>query len=122
VQQDLAVHAADGTLICIAALVEAVGFADTTAAREHAAARNAYMRAMREALAAERKISLPELAAMSPKGAPYTPPPATVIRPIFTAARGNLALTPVVEREEEDDAFDQKIRRGLRLVTEQREG
>jgi hypothetical protein len=121
VQQDLAVHAANGTLICIAPLVEAVGFDSTTAAREHAAARNAYMRATRERLAAERKMTLHELAALSPKGAPYTPPEATVIRPVFTAARGNLALKPVAEREEEDDAFDLHFRRGLRLVTEQKE-
>ena len=63
--QDVAVHAQDGTLICVAQLVEAVGFADTKAAREHAQARNAWRRAIREQLAAEKKMSLAELVALS---------------------------------------------------------
>lgn len=120
VQQDLAVHAQDGTLLCIAQLIEAVGFADTNAAREHAAARNAYLRATRERLAAERKMTLTQLVALQPKADAYEPPETTIIRPIFTAAtRGNLAVKPAAQSEADEDDFDMNFAKGLRLVREQ---
>ena len=121
VQQDLAVYAQDGTLICVAELIEAVGFSDTNAAREHAQARNAYLRATKERLAAERKMSLAELVALQPKADGYEPPETKIIRPMFTPqARGNLAMKPV-EHAEADDDFDEKFARGLRLVREDAE-
>jgi transposase InsO family protein len=122
VHQDLAVHAQDGTLICVAELIEAVGFADTAAAREHAAARNAYLRATRERLAAERKMSLAQLVALQPQAEAYEPPEPTIVRPIFAGAtRGNLALKPMAEAEADADAFDASFAKGLRLVRTQRE-
>jgi hypothetical protein len=117
----LAVYAQDGTLICVAELIEAVGFSDTNAAREHAQARNAYLRATKERLAAERKMSLAELVALQPKADGYEPPETKIIRPMFTPqARGNLAMKPV-EHAEADDDFDEKFARGLRLVREDAE-
>ncbi len=116
VQQDLAVYAQDGTLICVAELLEAVGFADTNAAREHAQARKAYLRATKERLEAERKMSLAELVALQPQAESYAPPETKIIRPMFTpASRGNLAMKPAVQAEADDD-FDEKFARGLRLV------
>jgi hypothetical protein len=114
VHQDLAVYARDKRLICVARLIEAVGFADTEAAREHANARNAYLRATRERLAAERRMTLPELAQLSPPVAPYTPPETKVVR-LVTA--GNTALQPVAEDESETLQFYRDMDRGLRLVT-----
>lgn len=111
--QDVAVHAQDGTLICVAQLVEAVGFADTKAAREHAQARNAWRRAIREQLAAEKKMSLAELVALQPKAEAYEPPETKVIRPIF---HGNLAMKPALQVEAEEDDFDMNFAKGLRLV------
>ncbi len=116
VQQDLTVHRQDGTLICVAELIEAVGFADVTAARAHAAARNAYLRATRERLEAERKMSLAQLAALQPKGADYTPPEARVVRPMFGQSKGNLALKPQAESTADEEAFDLNFFRGLRIV------
>jgi hypothetical protein len=110
---DLAVYAVDGTLICIAELVEAVGFADTNAAREHAAARNAYLRATRERLAAERKMTLPELLALQPAVDAYEPPDAKIVRPLFA---GNTALKPARDAQAEIDQFEENFARGLRLV------
>jgi transposase InsO family protein len=115
---DLPVYAQDGTLICVAKLVEAAGFADTTAAREHAAARNAYLRATRERLEAERKMSLRDLVALQPKVESYEPPESKVIRPLFA---GNLALKPAAQAQAEDDEFDLNFAKGLRLVRDERQ-
>ncbi len=117
VHADMAVYALDGTLICAARLVEAAGFADTNAAREHAAARNAFLRATRERLAAEKKMSLQDLVAMLPKTDVPEPPETKIIRPIFA---GNLALKPAAERAEEEDNFDRNFAAGLRLVSKTR--
>ena len=117
VQQDLAVYMQDGTLLCIAELIEAVGFNDTNAAREHAQARKAYLRATRERLEAERKMTLADLVALQPKAERYEPPEPKIVRPIFTpAVHGNLAMKPQAEREIEADAFYETLGRGLRLV------
>lgn len=121
VHQDLAVYAQDGRLLCIAQLVEAVGFADTTAAREHAAARNAYLRATKEQLAAQRKMSLAELVALQGRaeGQPTTPIPAPkIVRPIFD---GNAARKTTLAAEEEQDVIYENLARGLRLVRPARE-
>ena len=119
VQADLPVYRRDGSLICTALLVEAAGFADTTAAREHAQARNAYMKATREQLAAEKKMSLAQLVALQPKPAAYEPPQAKVLRPLATL--GNLAVKPANQTETDDDDFDTNFAKGLRLVRDTRE-
>ena len=120
VHADLAVYAQDGTLICVAQLQEAAGFADTNAAREHAAARNTYLRATRERLDAERKMSLQELVALQPKTTVYEPPETKIVRPIFA---GNLALKPAmqIQADEEDETFDLHLAKGLRIVRSQQE-
>jgi hypothetical protein len=112
VHADLAVFAKDGTLICVAELQEAAGFADTNAAREHAANRNAFQRATRERLAALNKMSLQDLVALQPKATEYEPPERKIVRPIFA---GNLALKARAEAEEEDEAFHADLAKGLRL-------
>lgn len=110
---DLAVYAQDGTLICVAELLEAAGFADTAAAREHAAKRNQWQRANREMLEAERAMSLAELVRLQVKSAEPELPEAKIIRPIF---HGNLAMKPAPVREADEDEFDTNFARGLRLV------
>ena len=117
VHADLAVYAQDGTLICVAQLQEAAGFADTNAAREHAANRNAYLRATRERLEAERKMSLRDLVALQPKTTEYEPPETKIVRPMFS---GNLALKAPVE-DVEDEAFDADFAKGLRIVRSRQE-
>ncbi|MFP5249262.1 MAG: transposase domain-containing protein [Acidobacteriota bacterium] len=112
VQADMPVYRRDGVLICTAELVEAAGFADVQAAREHSKARNAFLRANREMLAAERKMSLAELIALQPKIAEAAPERAParapeIMRP--AAFRGNLARQT---QPEDDDDFDFQLARG----------
>ncbi|WP_297492491.1 transposase domain-containing protein [Acidocella sp.] len=122
VHQSVAVYRRDGALLCMAELLEAVGFADVTAAREHGQARKAWLRATKERLEAERKMSLAQLVALQPQAEAHEPPETKVVRPIFAAAtRGNLALKPAAQIEDEDDDFDAKFARGLRLVRDARE-
>lgn len=91
VQADLAVYRTDGSLLGIAKCLEAVGFDDIDAAREHARARKAWMRGQKIALEAERKLSARDVAAMLPApAAPAAPPERKVIRPTF----GATALQP----------------------------
>jgi transposase InsO family protein len=110
---DLAVYAQDGTLICVAELLEAAGFADTNAAREHAAKRNQWQRANREMLEAERAMSLAELVRLQVKSTEPEKPEAKIIRPMFN---GNLAMKPAPMPEADEDAFDANFAKGLRLV------
>jgi transposase InsO family protein len=74
----------DGRYIGSAPCVQAAGFNDTQAAREHARSRKHWMRAQRDALAAERRMSAIEVAAKLPATpAPAAPPQSKVVRPVF---------------------------------------
>lgn len=108
VQQDLGVFRLDGSLICIAQLWEAVGFADTTAAREHAQARNKYLRALRDQRDAERTMGLDQVADLLGSGGDAAPARAKPRK----LANGNLAL----KADEPEDDFDEQFAAGLRLV------
>jgi hypothetical protein len=119
VHQDLGVYAADGTLICLAQLIETTGFADTEAARTHNQARNAFLRATKERMEAERVLSLRELVALQPKTEALEPPEPKIIRPMF----GNLAVKmaeDAEDAEEETEIFYENFARGLRLVPDAR--
>ncbi|WP_235872975.1 transposase domain-containing protein [Pseudoxanthomonas winnipegensis] len=72
-----------GQAECIAA----VGFADTSAAREHARAKKQYRRAARQQLDAERRMDIAQVADQLPTEAPADLPPAGVIAPMFGRAR-----------------------------------
>lgn len=79
------VYRLDGSYLAFADCVEAAGFSDTQAAREHNRARNAWMRAQRESLAALRKMGVEEVAAMIPAMTPAPAVEAKVVRPLFAA-------------------------------------
>lgn len=102
-QSELAVYRGDGSFLGSAECVEAAGFDDADAAREHARKRKAWMRGQKMMLEAERKLSPQQIAAMLPQ--PETPvtPERKVIRPTF----GNTALKPreqVLPEQSEDEA------------------
>ncbi|KZL19052.1 transposase domain-containing protein [Pseudovibrio sp. Ad37] len=61
------VYRLDGSFVCAAECIEAVGFNDTNAAREHARKRNAYMKAMRETQRLEVSMGIDEVANLLPK-------------------------------------------------------
>ena len=73
----------DGRYLGRAACVEAAGFADQDAAREHARARREYVRAIKAQAKAEQKLTAADVAALIP--APELPPaPASqVVQPLF---------------------------------------
>ena len=118
---DVHVYRLDGSYLCSASVIEAVGFADTDAARAHSQARAKWMRSQKDMLEAERVIGIDQVAAMLPQvdQAP-APEPTTIVRPIF----GNTALAaqPIEETEIEDDRPMAGIRNFLRVVGAQENG
>lgn len=112
---DLPVYRRDGTLICVAQLQEDTGFADTDAARKHARARNDYLRAAKQQLAAERRLTPRELVALMPRIPDMMPEPKTILamKPVWD----NVAVK-IANEDEAETAFFENLRRGLRLVQE----
>ncbi len=81
----LHIYRQDGAYICFAECIEAAGFNDVTAAREHSKARRAFLKASREMLDAERRLNPEQLADMIP-AQPSEPMTASkVVKPIFDA-------------------------------------
>jgi transposase InsO family protein len=115
-KQDLAIFLQDGTYLCDAKLIEAVGFNDTDAARAHAQNRGAFLKATKAALSAERKMGLAEVTALTAraeKAEGDQMPEPKVLRPVF----GNLALRPKPAVEPglsaEVSDFDEKYLRAM---------
>ncbi|MGH7057911.1 MAG: transposase domain-containing protein, partial [Acetobacteraceae bacterium] len=109
--EHLPVYRPDGRLICMAEIVEAAGFDDYEAAKRHQKARNAFLKATEARLAAERKMSIEELAAYywraERKGAETREPRkrkavAKVIAPLFG----------VPKYPKEIKNFDELLRKG----------
>jgi hypothetical protein len=94
----------DGRFVAEAPCVQAAGFNDTAAAREHARNRKVWMRAAREQLGAERRMSAIEAAGKLPAPpAPAAKPESKVVRPVF----GRKA------RHEEDVDVDNALARAI---------
>ncbi len=117
---DIHVYRLDGAYLVAAPVIEAVGFADTAAARDHARARKSWLKAQKELLKSEKRLSIDELAAMLPAVQDVGPAPEPkVIRPTF----GNLAVAarPANDTDYDQDEVMESFGRGLRalrLVTE----
>ena len=110
---DLPVYRRDGTLICIARLQEAAGFADTAAAREHAKARNAYIRATREQLAAEKKLTPKDVVKLMGKSGEVMPEPKKIAAraPVIDNLARDIANEDAAENE-----FFESLRASLKIV------
>lgn len=112
----------DGSYLCSAPVIEAVGFADVDAARRHANARSKWMRGQKDMLEAERVIGIDQVAAMMPSVDDTPPPEATVVRAMFgpagTALAARLAAEPEIDPDfnEREDRARAGIRNFLRLV------
>ena len=98
-QQPLHVYRLDGAYLGAAPVIEAVGFADADAARAHNRARNAWRRAQREQLDAERQMTIEQVAALLPLAEEPPPPPAAKV---VRLVRGNTALQPIATTDEEE--------------------
>lgn len=104
----------DGRFICEAECIDAVGFGDTQAAREHARARKTYVKGHKLAATAQQRMTAIEAADYLP--APEIPPtPDSKISEIFTPlTNGNAALNRVKHAvntvdddiDEDRDAFE----------------
>ena len=120
-QEPLHVYRADGGYLGAAECVAAVGFDNVDAARLHSRARKGWMRAQAEMLAAERTMSIEQLAALLPEPATPAPlPEAKVVRP-FLPSRGSLAVQANPEEEDDYDWLTKsnealRGQRGLHLV------
>lgn len=116
-----------GRYIGFAPVIEAQGFNDGAAAREHGRQKNAFMRAKKAMLAAERSMDALTLAQRLPRPEEPTTPDRdhVVVQHIFPTA-GSAALAaqavPTLDQIEQEDAsnirFLGHFTRGLRLMGE----
>lgn len=108
----LEIERLDGRYLGRAPCVEAAGFADQDAAREHARARRDYIRAVKAQARAEQKLSIADVAALIP--APEAPevPSAGVVKPLFGQRKP--AMT--------DDEYAERWSAGVALLRAAREG
>ncbi len=93
----LHVYTLDGRFVASAECIEATGFSDASAAREHSARRNAYMRKLRDIRDLARTISPEDLAAMLPEAEAVALPAPKVVQMV--------RKTMEPERREAEDAF-----------------
>jgi len=76
----VSVYALDGRYLCDAPVIEATGFDSVDAAREHARLRRSWLKAQREMLAAERRLTIDQVAALLPAPEPVAVPAPKVVR------------------------------------------
>lgn len=91
----------DGRYVGRAQCIQAAGFNDTIAAREHGRARRQYIKATRQATEAARRMSAIEAAELLPKVEPTAVPQSKIVRPVFqpTSAERD---SPETTRREKD--------------------
>lgn len=115
-QQPLHVYRADGDYLGAAECIEAVGFLDAAAARQHAQARKAWMRGVKMQLAAESSLSIRDVAAMlpdAPAAAPAEPPKVVRLLPggasrFAAGTHGNTALKARAPEPENEQSADER--------------
>lgn len=118
------VHRLDGAFVGYAECIEAVGFADTQAARKRARAASTFRRATREAAEAELQLSTADMAALLPE----FDEPETIATKTIRLVNGGAALaalTPAaqtVANEDADEEFSRSFRAGLKIVEGGRDG
>lgn len=112
------VYALDGTYLCAADCQSPVGFDDAGAAREHAKARRAYLKAAKKAADAEHEFSAAQLAEMHLGARADDPPPpaASVVSPIFgdRPAGPAKAEPPAAQEESAADELVSELGRAAR--------
>lgn len=98
----VAVYALDGRFIADAACIEATGFNDMEAAQRHARDRRGWLKAQRELLRLEKRLSIDDLADLLPTPEPVKRPAAKVSR-LVPAARA------VGDGDERASAFSRAV-------------
>ena len=112
------VYRMDNAFLAHAPVLEAAGFADAEAARAHAKRLGDFTRATKALLAAERKLSISEVAALLPNA----PAPAPTPEPkVLRLVAGNTALRPeIAPRADEQSEDEQRLLRAIRANTASR--
>lgn len=116
----LHVYALSGAYLGFAEVLEAVGFKDADAARAHAQARKAFLKAVAAQAKAERTMTAVELAQMAPE---VEPPPLPDLGNVHRAVFGNTALkaapaaAPAAQAAHDAEAFGRGVQQLFRLVT-----
>lgn len=115
--EPLHVYRLDGGYLGAAPCIEAVGFNDVDAAREHARKIGTFQKATKALKAAEVKLTIQEVAAqMADPLAPPAAPETKVVRPITW---GNTARVPMpIEHQEEDEEQPESQRRMLAALAQ----
>ncbi|MDG3444504.1 transposase domain-containing protein [Nitrospirillum amazonense] len=112
------VYRQDGGYLGVAECVLAAGFDDVTAAKEHARLRRQFIRATRDAAAAERRLTPEEVAAMLPQVDQQVAPETKVVRPLFGSS-GNAALAMRPQADPDamtDDEFSAALSAGVHYL------
>lgn len=102
----LHIYRQDGAYIGFAECIEAAGFNDVSAAREHSRARRQFLKSAKEMLDAERKMTPEQLAEMIPAQTATPLPETKVVKPIFDSS---LMARPEPEPATELTAEEQEI-------------
>lgn len=109
--QNVLCYTLDGRFICEATCIEKTGFGDTQAAREHKRKRNQFVKSIKEAAKAEKRMSALEAAELMPETVPPEPPESRVVE-IYRPAGNTLRRQIVeedVEYDETEDAFENAV-------------
>jgi putative transposase len=117
--QEMHVYRLDGSYLGAAKCIEAVGFFDTAAGRDHAQTRGRFVKATKAAREALIKMTPVQAAKLLPEIEEPEPAESKVVRPVF-ATRGNAALQP--RHQEDDDPQDAAMAQGLRRMNQAMRG
>lgn len=116
--ENLFVYLPNGRFLFEAEVIEAAGFDNADAARKHARARRAWMRATNEALKIERGMALSEVVKLLPQAEEPAPPERHLIRPVFSGPAR--AATARALQAEEQSSEEQDLIAGIRRVVPMR--
>ena len=117
---DLHVYRPDDGYLCAAPVIDAVGFADAAAARKHEAERKRWLKGAAMQLAAERSMTIDQVAAILPQTeAAPPPPPPRLVRMMNGPALPVRA--PDLDEQPEDERTLIAAVHQLRLVRNQQE-
>lgn len=102
------VYLLDGRYVGQAECIQAAGFGDTNAAREHNKLRNQYKKATKQQLKRERKMTALEVSAMLPESEPEEETPINKVTRAYFENKQQME-----EREDFEDAFGAGVQRAL---------
>ncbi|MFZ2470211.1 MAG: transposase domain-containing protein [Parvibaculum sedimenti] len=121
-QAGIHLYRLDGVYLGFAECVEAIGFADTQAAREHARKRNAFKKAVKIAAELERQLSTEDMLRLLPE-VDDAPVPKTKLTRLVTV--GNLAAKAspdeIADAAASATEFERNFQAGLQLLQGGRE-